>query len=127
LVDALDTRAHFIPRRIRREPGRSLPLPSIEIRRACAAVIVGGKAFRVIDCRSCDATRRCDDMVADDVDVQVVSPMPELLPLRFPPADTDALRRRELAAVPAFLLETTFAAGSLMTLGPEGAAAAQHG
>jgi aminocarboxymuconate-semialdehyde decarboxylase len=123
LVDALDTHGDFIPHRIRREPGRSLP----EVRRAGAAVIGGGKVFRVIDCRSCAATRRFDDSAADDVDVPVVSPMPELLPLWFPPAATDALRRPELAAVPAFPLETTFAAGSLMTLGPEGAAAAQHG
>ena len=55
--------------------------------------MVGGKVFRVIDSRSWDARRRIDDMAADDVDVQVVSPMPELLSHWFPPADADALCR----------------------------------
>jgi aminocarboxymuconate-semialdehyde decarboxylase len=36
-------------------------------------------------------------------------------------------RRPELAAVPRFALETTFAAGSLMMLGSDGAPAAQRG
>ena len=43
----------------------------------------------MIDGRCWDATRRFDDMAADDGDVQVVSPMRELLLLWFPPADTD--------------------------------------
>ena len=55
--------------------------------------MVGGKVFRVIDSRSWDAGRRIDDMSADDVDVQVVSPMPELLSHWFPAADADALCR----------------------------------
>ena len=55
--------------------------------------MVGGKVFRVIDSRSWDAGRRIDDMAADDVDVQVVSPMPELLSHWFPAADADALCR----------------------------------
>jgi len=68
----------------------SLLWPSIEVRGESAAVIVGGKVFRVIDGRWWDATRRFDDMAAaDDVDVQVVSPMRQLLLLWFPPADTD--------------------------------------
>jgi hypothetical protein len=41
-----------------------------------AAVMVGGKVFRAIDSRSWDAARRLDDMALDDVNVQVVSPMP---------------------------------------------------
>jgi len=55
--------------------------------------MVGGKVFRVIDSRSWDAKRRIEDMAADDVDVQVVSPMPELLSHWFPPGDADALCR----------------------------------
>jgi aminocarboxymuconate-semialdehyde decarboxylase len=72
--------------------GRNPLWPSIELReRDAAAVIVGGKVFRVIDSRSWDAARRLRDMVADDVDVQVVSPMPELLSHWFPADDADAL------------------------------------
>jgi aminocarboxymuconate-semialdehyde decarboxylase len=55
--------------------------------------MVGGKVFRVIDSRCWDAARRLDDMAADDVDVQVVSPMPELLSHWFPADDADALCR----------------------------------
>jgi len=56
-------------------------------------VLVDGKVFRVIDSRSWDAARRRDDMALDDVNVQVVSPMPELLSHWFPPDDADALCR----------------------------------
>src|SRR5258708_32095805 len=55
--------------------------------------MVGGKVFRVIDSRSWDAARRIDDMSADDVDVQVISPMPELLSHWFPAVDADPLCR----------------------------------
>ena len=55
--------------------------------------MVGGKVFRVIDSRSWDAGRRMADMAGDDVDVQVVSPMPELLSHWFPADDADDLSR----------------------------------
>lgn len=55
--------------------------------------MVGGRVFRVIDSRSWDASCRIDDMAADDVDVQVISPMPELLSHWFPAEDADALGR----------------------------------
>jgi aminocarboxymuconate-semialdehyde decarboxylase len=55
--------------------------------------MVGGKVFRVIDSRSWDAVRRLDDMEADDIDAQLVSPMPELLSHWFPAVDADALCR----------------------------------
>ncbi|MBT1509985.1 amidohydrolase family protein [Bradyrhizobium sp. SRL28] len=94
MAEAIDTHTHFVPAHIPSEPGRNPRWPSIERRdRDGAAVIVGGKVFRVIDSRSWDARRRIDDMAADDVDVQVVSPMPELLSHWFPPSDADALCR----------------------------------
>jgi len=93
LVEAIDTHTHFVPRHILAEPGRNPLWPSIELRDTSAAVLVGGKVFRMIDSRSWDARRRLDDMALDDVDVQVVSPMPELLSHWFPPDDADALCR----------------------------------
>jgi len=93
VVDAIDTHTHFVPRHIPAEAGRNPLWPSIEIRDASAAVMVGGKVFRVIDSRSWDARRRLDDMAIDDIDMQVVSPMPELLSHWFPPTDADALCR----------------------------------
>jgi aminocarboxymuconate-semialdehyde decarboxylase len=53
--------------------------------------MVNGKVFRVIDSRSWEAKRRIEDMAAEDVDIQVVSPMPELLSHWFPAQDADAL------------------------------------
>lgn len=53
--------------------------------------MVGGKLFRSIDSRSWDAARRLDDMGEDGIDVQVVSPMPELLSHWFSAEDADIL------------------------------------
>ena len=93
MVEAIDTHTHFVPQHIPAEPSRNPLWPSVEIRDETAAVMVGGKVFRVIDSRSWDANRRVDDMALDDVNVQVVSPMPELLSHWFPPSDADALCR----------------------------------
>lgn len=91
MVEAIDSHTHFVPRHIPAAPGRNPLWPSIELKDTSAAVMVGGKIFRMIDSRSWDARRRLDDMALDDVDVQVVSPMPELLSHWFPPDDADAL------------------------------------
>jgi aminocarboxymuconate-semialdehyde decarboxylase len=56
-------------------------------------VIVGGKQFRAIDSRCWDAARRLSDMDRDGVDIQIISPMPELLSHWFGAADADALAR----------------------------------
>jgi aminocarboxymuconate-semialdehyde decarboxylase len=94
LAEAIDTHTHFVPSSIRQEAGRNPLWPSIELRGGNgAAVVVGGKVFRIIDSRSWDAKRRLDDMGADDVGVQVLSPMPELLSHWFPADDADALCR----------------------------------
>jgi aminocarboxymuconate-semialdehyde decarboxylase len=93
LVDAIDTHTHFVPQRIPAEPARNPLWPSVEHRGEAAAVIVDGKVFRVIDSRSWDTARRLEDMAVDDVNVQVVSPMPELLSHWFPADDGDTLCR----------------------------------
>ena len=108
MAEAIDIHTHFVPRSIPLETGRNPLWPSIETRdRSAAAVIVGGKIFRVIDSRSWDAERRINDMAADDVDVQVVSPMPELLSHWFSASDADALCRPKLR-VQLLELETIF-------------------
>jgi aminocarboxymuconate-semialdehyde decarboxylase len=93
LAEAIDTHTHFVPHSIPAEPSRNPLWPSVELRDDSAAVMVGGKVFRVIDSRSWDAARRLEDMAVDDVKVQVVSPMPELLSHWFPSSDADALCR----------------------------------
>jgi aminocarboxymuconate-semialdehyde decarboxylase len=93
VVDAIDSHTHFVPQRIPVEPSRNPLWPSVEHRGETAALIVDGKVFRMIDSRSFDAARRLHDMALDDVNVQVVSPMPELLSHWFPALDADALCR----------------------------------
>lgn len=94
MAEAIDTHTHFVPRDFPAASGRNPLWPSVELRGGDrAAVMVGGNVFRVIDSRSWDAARRIDDMAADDVDIQVVSPMPELLSHWFPAEDADALSR----------------------------------
>lgn len=94
MAEAIDTHTHFVPSRFPESAGRNPLWPSIERKGADgAAVMVGGKVFRVIDSRSWDAKRRIEDMSADDVDVQAVSPMPELLSHWFPPGDAEVLCR----------------------------------
>lgn len=51
-----------------------------------AEVMIAGRVFRRIDSRSWDVARRLSDMDADGIDVQVLSPMPELLSFWFSPA-----------------------------------------
>lgn len=92
MARAIDVHTHFVPDTMPPAAGRNPLWPSIEHRdRNSAAVMVGGKVFRVIDSRSWDADRRLQDMRSDDVDVQVVSPMPELLSHWFPADDADLL------------------------------------
>jgi aminocarboxymuconate-semialdehyde decarboxylase len=94
VAEAIDTHTHFVPSHIPPERERNPLWPSIERKGTDgAAVMLGGKVFRVIDSRSWDAKRRIEDMTADDVDVQTVSPMPELLSHWFPVGDADALCR----------------------------------
>ena len=89
---AIDVHTHFVPKTMPSGANRNPLWPSIEHRDGNkAAVIVGGKVFRAIDSRSWDAGRRLQDMQADDVDIQVVSPMPELLSHWFPADDADML------------------------------------
>jgi aminocarboxymuconate-semialdehyde decarboxylase len=103
VAKAIDVHTHFVPEAMPAGANRNPLWPSIEHRDGNkAAVIVGGKVFRAIDSRSWDANRRLQDMQADDVDIQVVSPMPELLSHWFPAEDADLLSghiNRSIAAL----------------------------
>lgn len=54
---------------------------------AKATVMIGERPFRELDARSWDGARRIEDMHADGVAMQVLSPMPELLSYWLAPAD----------------------------------------
>lgn len=58
-----------------------------------AALEIGGREFRKLDSRSWDGARRVVDMDAEDVGLQVLSPMPELLSYWLEPALTLTLAR----------------------------------
>jgi aminocarboxymuconate-semialdehyde decarboxylase len=56
-----------------------------------ATVMIGDKAFRKLDARSWDATRRIEDMERDGIALQVLSPMPELLSYWMTADDADII------------------------------------
>jgi aminocarboxymuconate-semialdehyde decarboxylase len=92
LSRAIDVHTHFVPSVMPPAAGRNALWPSIEMMGGDkAAVMIGGKSFRAIDSRSWNAERRLSDMREDGIDVQVVSPMPELLSHWFPADDADVL------------------------------------
>jgi aminocarboxymuconate-semialdehyde decarboxylase len=102
VTTTVDVHTHFVPKTVPPLSGRNRLWPSIVHQGDNSAVMVDGKVFRVIDDRSWDAERRLRDMAEDGIDVQVISPMPELLSHWFPADDADALARhvnREIAAL----------------------------
>src|SRR5260370_23488946 len=75
-------------------PARHRLWPTLEMHEAGrAALMIDGKPFREIDARSWDVERRMHDMAADGTDVQVLSPMPELLSHWLPAELADHLAR----------------------------------
>ena len=91
MAAAVDVHTHFVPKRMPPISGRNRLWPSIVHHGDKTAVMVDNKVFRMIDSRSWDAERRLRDMAEDDIDIQVVSPMPELLSHWFPADDADVL------------------------------------
>ena len=108
-VPSIDFHTHIVPDNLTTDPGRSEAWPSVELRGGDnAAVMVRGKVFREIDSRSWNVARRLDDMGADGIDIQVLSPMPELLSHWLPADEADDLSEvineqaaRMIAAAPA--------------------------
>jgi aminocarboxymuconate-semialdehyde decarboxylase len=56
-----------------------------------ATVLMGERPFRKLDNRSWDMARRIEDMDRDGIDIQVLSPMPELLSYWLPGLDAAVL------------------------------------
>jgi aminocarboxymuconate-semialdehyde decarboxylase len=80
LVTVIDVHTHVVPSALAEISGRHRLWPRLEMRDdRRAAVVIEGKVFREIDSRSWDVERRLQDMAEDGTDVQVLSPMPELL------------------------------------------------
>jgi aminocarboxymuconate-semialdehyde decarboxylase len=88
----IDIHTHVVPSRLAADPARDRLWPSVELSAGDkAAVMIGGKVFRKIDARSWDVEQRLSDMVEDGTDMQVLSPMPELLSHWLPPDDAEYL------------------------------------
>ena len=88
----IDIHTHVVPARLAADPARGSRWPSVELSAGdTAAVMIAGKAFRKIDSRSWDVDRRLSDMVDDGTDMQVLSPMPELLSHWLPAGDAEYL------------------------------------
>lgn len=88
----IDIHTHVVPARLAADPKRDARWPSVERSAGDqAAVMIAGKIFRKIDTRSWDVERRLADMVDDGTDMQVLSPMPELLSHWLPPGDAEYL------------------------------------
>jgi aminocarboxymuconate-semialdehyde decarboxylase len=88
----IDIHTHVVPARLAADPSRDRRWPSVELSPGDqAAVMIGGKVFRKIDSRSWDVGKRLSDMVEDGSDMQVLSPMPELLSHWLPPDDAEFL------------------------------------
>jgi aminocarboxymuconate-semialdehyde decarboxylase len=91
-VPNIEFHTHLVPDHLTADSGRSEAWPSIELRGGDnAAVMVRGKVFRAIDSRSWNVARRLDDMGTDGIDIQVLSPMPELLSHWLPTNEADDL------------------------------------
>ena len=90
----VDFHTHFVPPNLPSRVHRSEAWPSIE-RRAdgTAAVMVRGQVFRAIDAKCWEVAPRLEDMAGDETDVQVLSPMPELLSHWLPAAEADEISK----------------------------------
>jgi aminocarboxymuconate-semialdehyde decarboxylase len=91
-VTIVDVHTHVVPRALADAPVRHRLWPKLEMRPGDrAAVMIDGKPFREIDSRSWDVDRRTRDMAEDGTDIQVLSPMPELLSHWLPADVADEL------------------------------------
>lgn len=79
----VDFHTHVVPNSLP-PPGGEKLWPSIALHGADEAdIMIGGRSFRRVDRRSWDVAARLADMDADGVEIQVLSPMPELLSYWF--------------------------------------------
>ena len=93
---SIDVHAHFVPSSFPPYAGSSSERrwPSMD-HCGChhARVMIDGTVYREVEDKCWDPTRRCEDMDAMGVEIQAVSPMPELLSYWFSAADGRAMAR----------------------------------
>jgi aminocarboxymuconate-semialdehyde decarboxylase len=92
----IDVHAHVVPEHFPRYLGSHVPAdwPSMEAAQACHRnVMIAGKVYRTVSDRCWDTPRRVADLPGMGLELQVVSPMPELLSYWMQPADAQQLLR----------------------------------
>jgi aminocarboxymuconate-semialdehyde decarboxylase len=92
----VDTHAHVVPENFPRYLGSAVPAdwPSMAPAHAChRSVMIAGKNYRTISDKCWDITKRLEDLVATGLELQAVSPMPELLSYWMESADAQRLLR----------------------------------
>src|SRR4051812_49469609 len=92
----IDAHAHVVPENFPHYLGSKAPAdwPSMAPAHACHRnVMISGKVYRTVSDRCWDGTKRIADMPAMGLDLQVVSPMPELLSYWMAAGDAQQLLR----------------------------------
>ena len=92
----IDTHAHVSPAEFPRYMGSSVPVdwPSMAQAHACHRhVMISGKVYRTVSDLCWDTGKRLADFAAMGIDLQVISPMPELLSYWLNAADAQQLLR----------------------------------
>ena len=78
----VDTHAHVVPENFPRYLGAAAPAdwPSMAPAHQChRSVMISGKVYRTVSDRCWDTGKRLEDLVGMDLELQAISPMPELL------------------------------------------------
>lgn len=86
-MQIIDFHSHIVPDGFPPSESGESSWPSIRhLNDGAAEIVISDRVFRKIDFRSWDVAARLEDMSKDSIDVQVLSPMPELLSYWFKPA-----------------------------------------
>ena len=105
-MTAIDVHNHIVPADFPAPPGSGTVerWPCMQEKGGGkAAIVIAGKEFRALDERSWDPARRVADMDAEGTDIQVLSPMPELLSYWLTPQQTLAMVRHVNATIAAMI------------------------
>ncbi|WP_137920199.1 amidohydrolase family protein [Hydrogenophaga sp. 2FB] len=92
----VDVHSHVVPENFPAYIGRTVPAdwPSMAPAQAChRSVMIAGKNYRTVVDKCWDVAKRLQDLPAMGLDLQVVSPMPELLSYWMDAADAQQLLR----------------------------------
>jgi aminocarboxymuconate-semialdehyde decarboxylase len=92
----IDAHAHVVPENFPRYIGSAMPAdwPSMAPAHEChRSVMIAGKNYRTVSDKCWDTAKRLQDLEAMGLELQAISPMPELLSYWMQPADAQQLLR----------------------------------